>query len=146
MRFLVHINGIPVECETVQEVFALTGKPEQALPSAAGTNGRPVPASRGNRTRDRRARAFDVAVEFLDALLGAGPRGLTSDELAEALELDSTAAIGGVVTPLNRLLAECNIDVDEVYGRSLDPKGDRRWLAGRLIKEGRAGILKMKGE
>ena len=145
MSFRIHINGFLVECETAQEVLALTGAPRPVPIARGATDGQQAKVAHGNRTRERRDRATEATLRFLDLLAEAGPAGVNNSELVKHMQLGSEAAIGGLITPVNRILAKCGLEQEAVYKRTVDRNRERRWTPGKLLEEGRAAIKKLKG-
>jgi len=133
MGYRVKINGLDVSCDTAEDVIALSSAaksaktPENSRPPKASPT---KPKPNVNRTQ---------VMKFLKAVAKSNGTAIGGKDLMEAVGVEQGAALGGVLSTANRLVAELGIPFEDVAFR-VRVDGDRKWQSGPRIKEAIEGL------
>ena len=135
MAYRVVVGGIPIECDSMEEAFALAQRAGGKLTENSTVpppKPMPVPAS-GSRWTETRMKDFLGRLvrhqpRLIDELLDH-PEGRTDEQLLKALGLTDGRQLAGVFTGLWKNAKKVGADPNDVY------RGQRITIADRRMHE-----------
>jgi hypothetical protein len=152
MAYTVMLDGVPVLCETVAEVIALTKhaggdghgpKPHSKPAGETAQNGSAL-----GRWTEQRMRDFFKAIKaqqrkLIDALLDHAD-GRTDDQLCQVLGLSDGRSLAGVFTGVFKNARKVGADPRDVYVRNAVTIGDKRQFEYTLTEPFRTAAKRWK--
>jgi hypothetical protein len=129
MGYNVQINGFAVRCESLSDLYAVTGRP---APSP-GRNAKGGESEDEANDEHRRARALR-SLNLLAAMRDGGADGLTGKELAKAAGIEKPSGLGTYRLQMQELLKSLNFNFADVV-RQTRVNDVRRWARGPQISD-----------
>lgn len=153
MAYTVMLDGVPVLCETVAEVVALTKHAGGDGHAGAKTQGKAQVDAGHNggalgRWTEQRMREFFKAIKaqqrkLVDALLDHAD-GRTDDQLCQVLGLSDGRSLAGVFTGVFKNARKVGADPRDVYVRNAVTIGDKRQFEYTLTDSFRTAAKRWK--
>jgi hypothetical protein len=125
MSIRFSLEGIPVETSTAAEAVELI----RAFKAAAADGPvQPVHPDRGHQQNGyvAPAGAHSWAKDFLLEIRNSGSAGARTEQIAEALGVESTKGIGGKLAIINRVIEHTGFKPQDTYNNDRTPEG-RFW-------------------
>jgi hypothetical protein len=125
--FRVWLDGVPIECDSMEEAKRLA----RSIANDIKGNG-------GGKTQaaaEKRAEKFlKQAVKILTALKDAGTEGTTGEKLAPLLGLKELKGLGPIAAAMKKRLSAAGLKPETVFGTDRIG-GQRRWIAKEKVAE-----------
>ena len=130
--FKVTVNGVDIQCESIDDVIALANRLGSNSPGTGSPNGS-RPSDDGSRWTETRFRTFTTGLRELQAKmlreLIQNPDGIPDATLRKALALESNKALGASMAGLSKKAKKLGIGLDDVL------KSEKLMLNGEEVLE-----------